>query len=73
MTIATRFVIVAHDGDGNQIDSSGYEPQTLIDAARVAYEDFRGQRGCVDIFIRDTGTLRVYGIDGDGNAIEIIP
>ena len=73
MTTTPRFVIVAHDGDGNQIDSSGYEPKTLIDAARIAYENFRGERGCVGIIIRDTGTYRVYSIDGDGNAFEIIP
>ena len=73
MISTPRFVIVAHDGEGNQVDSSEYEPTTLIDAARIAYEHFLGQKRCVGIIIRDTGTHRVYGIDSDGNTIEVIP
>ena len=71
MISTPRFVIVAHDGEGNQVDSSEYEPTTLIDAARIAYDHFLGR--CVGIIIRDTGTHRVYSIDSDGNTIEVIP
>ena len=73
MSSPPRFVIAADDGEGNQVDSSGYAPKTLIDAVSIACEHFRGQRGCVDIIIRDTDTHRVYCIDIDGNPIEIIP
>jgi hypothetical protein len=64
MTESNNFPIIAYDKSGALVDTSLYAPTSLEDAARIAHEVFRNERGCT-VSIRDTRSkpAKEYSVD----------